>query len=129
MRIREVVLVGLMTTASPVFAASALEMCTAAGNIFRDALLVESLRVAFNESVEWNDRALEQFPPTWKHIVATDIETFKPQVVAATASVLMNVPTWDKQGLNGKAKAREQIIKGMETTNEAYKTRCLNMLQ
>lgn len=129
MNLKKAVFAGLVVGTSQVFAASPIEMCTAAGNVVRDALLAESLRVAFNELSDWHDPTLENFPPTWKLIVTKDIENFKPQLIAVVATVLKEIPAWDQQGLDGKAQARAQILKGLEMINEAYKVRCLKMLQ
>ena len=129
MNLRKVVLVASLIVTSQATAATLTEMCAAAGNVVRDAIVAESLRVAFNESLEWRTALFESLPPTWKKTVLQDIERFKPDFVVGTATILKEVPRWNQQGLNGQALARERIISGLEKVNEVYAITCMKRLE
>lgn len=103
--------------------------CTVAAGVFRNAALAEALRIAFDEKHEWQGKSFQSLPPTWKQVLTTDIEEFKPKLIPVVASVMKNVPAWNDQGLDGMTKAREELLRKLDMTNDAYMIRCVKMLQ
>lgn len=104
-------------------------MCTAVGGLFRDALLAESLKIAFDENHEWKAKLYHSLPPSWKEQLDKDIAEIKPKLIPATALILKQVPAWNEQGLDGMRRARQEIFTRLRPMEDAYLIGCIKRLQ
>jgi hypothetical protein len=118
-----------LTLSHQAYAAGTGEMCSAMEGVFRDALIAESFKIAFDENIEWRGKLYESMPPAVKELLTSDIEEIKPKLIPAVAVVMKKVPDWNTQGLNGMRKAREEIQQQLRGMNDAYLIRCIKMLQ
>jgi len=121
--------IAILTLPHHANAAGLAEMCTAVGGLFRDALLAESFKIAFDENLEWKGKFYESLPPTWREQLDKDIAEVKPKLIPATALILKQVPAWNEQGLDGMKRARQEIYTRLGPMNDAYLIRCIKMLQ
>lgn len=130
MKFRPAILVAfLLVMSQPHAHAGVAEACTVAGGVFRNAVLAQALKIAFNEEHEWEGKSFRSLPPSWKELLISDIGEFKPKLLPLVATVMKNVPDWNAQGLNGMSKARSEILRGLAATNDAYVILCIKRLE
>lgn len=102
--------------------------CIAAGNVVRDAIRAEAMRVAFNEEVDWQGVEYFTLPKKMRAQIQKDIVELNKQTAQSANEIMIKAEGWSRQGMDGRAMAREILYRAYEKANVQYAVLCLKNL-
>lgn len=105
------------------------ERCVASGEVFRNAMTAEALRLSYAEVHDWRRTDYYSLPQEFRTMVEQTLEQMRPQVQSTVDTVMGKIPKWNRDGLDGRSIARQIMLGGFSRSNDDFAVMCLKTLE